>query len=227
MALVGRSGAGKTSLINLIPRFYDPLEGSVAVDGHDVRQVTKASLRSHIALVLQETFLFNGTVNDNIVYGRLGASQEEIIQAAKAAYAHDFIMEQSKQYETQLGERGVKLSGGQRQRIAIARALLADPTILILDEATSLVDTEAEQQIQKALENLMQGRTVFVIAHRLSTIRNADKIVVIEGGEVVERGNHEDLMEQDGLYADMYQRQFDLESIWGLDQDIMRPQSGA
>ncbi len=227
VALVGRSGAGKTSLINLIPRFYDPMEGSVAVDGHDVRQVTKTSLRSHIALVLQETFLFNGTVNDNIVYGRLEASQEEIIQAAKAAYAHDFIMELSKQYETQLGERGVKLSGGQRQRIAIARALLADPTILILDEATSLVDTEAEQQIQKALENLMQGRTVFVIAHRLSTIRNADKIVVIEGGEVVERGNHEDLMEQDGLYADMYQRQFDLESIWGLDQDVMKPQSGA
>lgn len=227
VALVGRSGAGKTSLINLIPRFYDPLEGSVTVDGHDVRQVTKASLRSHIALVLQETFLFNGTVNDNIVYGRLEASQEEIIQAAKAAYAHDFIMELSKQYETQLGERGVKLSGGQRQRIAIARALLADPTILILDEATSLVDTEAEQQIQKALENLMQGRTVFVIAHRLSTIRNADKIVVIEGGEVVERGNHADLMEQDGLYADMYQRQFDLESIWGLDQDVMKPQSGA
>ena len=225
VALVGRSGAGKTSLINLIPRFYDPLEGSVAVDGHDVRQVTKASLRSHIALVLQETFLFNGTVNDNIVYGRLGASQEEIIQAAKAAYAHDFIMELSKQYETQLGERGVKLSGGQRQRIAIARALLADPKILILDEATSLVDTEAEQQIQKALENLMQGRTVFVIAHRLSTIRNADKIVVIEGGEVVEEADHVTLMEQGGLYAEMYQRQFALEDVWSLNQDVIGPPS--
>ncbi len=222
VALVGRSGAGKTSLVNLIPRFYDPLEGSVAVDGYDVRRIKKASLRSHIALVLQETFLFNGTAKENIAYGRLDASDEEIVQAAQAAYAHEFIIELPEQYETQIGERGVKLSGGQKQRIAIARAVLADPQILILDEATSLVDTEAEQQIQKALENLMRGRTVFVIAHRLSTVRNADKIVVIEGGEVVEEADHETLMEEGGLYAEMYQRQFDLAGIWDMNQDLGR-----
>jgi len=179
VALVGRSGAGKTSVINLIPRFYDPLEGRVLVDGHDVREVTQQSLRQHIALVLQETFLFSGTAKENIAYGRLDATEEEIIAAAKAANAHRFIMELPDEYETQIGERGVKLSGGQKQRIAIARAILADPGILILDEATSLVDTEAEQEIQQALEGLMKGRTVFVIAHRLSTVRNADKIVVI------------------------------------------------
>ena len=219
VALVGRSGAGKTSLVNLIPRFYDPLEGCVKVDGHDVRTIKKASLRSHIALVLQETFLFNGTAKENIAYGRLDAGDEEIVEAAKAAYAHDFIIDLPDQYDTQIGERGVKLSGGQKQRIAIARAILANPRILILDEATSLVDTEAEQQIQKALENLMAGRTVLVIAHRLSTIRSADKIVVIEDGEIVEEADHEALMEQAGLYAEMYQRQFRLEDIWGLGSD--------
>jgi len=217
VALVGRSGAGKTSVINLIPRFYDPLEGRVLIDGHDVRKVTQKSLRQHIALVLQETFLFSGTVKENIAYGRLGATDEEIIAAAKAANAHQFIMELPEGYDTQIGERGVKLSGGQRQRIAIARAILADPRILILDEATSLVDTEAEQEIQQALEGLMEGRTVFVIAHRLSTVRNADKIVVIEGGEIVEEADHETLMEHNGLYAEMYQRQFNLEDIWGAD----------
>lgn len=227
IALVGRSGAGKTSLVNLIPRFYDPLEGSVRVDGYDVRTVKKESLRRHIALVLQETFLFNGTARENIAYGRLDASDEEIEQAARAAYAHDFIMELPEHYDTQIGERGVKLSGGQKQRIAIARALLADPRILILDEATSLVDTEAEQQIQQALENLMRGRTVFVIAHRLSTIRNADKIVVIESGEVLEEADHRTLMEQGGLYAEMYQRQFRLEDIWAGDQHLMGPGAGA
>jgi len=217
VALVGRSGAGKTSVINLIPRFYDPLEGRVLVDGHDVRQVTQQSLRQHIALVLQETFLFSGTAKENIAYGRLDATEEEILAAAKAANAHQFIMELPDEYETQIGERGVKLSGGQKQRIAIARAILADPSILILDEATSLVDTEAEQEIQQALEGLMQGRTVFVIAHRLSTGRNADKIVVIEGGEIAEEADHETLMEQNGLYAEMYQRQFSLEDIWSAD----------
>ena len=217
IALVGRSGAGKTSVINLIPRFYDPLEGRVLVDGHDVREVTQQSLRQHIALVLQETFLFSGTAKENIAYGRLDATEEEIIAAAQAANAHRFIMELPDEYETQIGERGVKLSGGQKQRIAIARAILADPGILILDEATSLVDTEAEQEIQQALEGLMQGRTVFVIAHRLSTVRNADKIVVIEGGEIAEEADHETLMEQNGLYAEMYQRQFSLEDIWGAD----------
>jgi len=217
IALVGRSGAGKTSVINLIPRFYDPLEGRVWIDGHDVREVTQQSLRQHIALVLQETFLFSGTAKENIAYGRLDATEEEIIAAAKAANAHQFIMALPDEYETQIGERGVKLSGGQKQRIAIARAILADPGILILDEATSLVDTEAEQEIQQALEGLMQGRTVFVIAHRLSTVRNADKIVVIEGGEIAEEADHKTLMEQNGLYAEMYQRQFSLEDIWGAD----------
>jgi len=217
VALVGRSGAGKTSVINLIPRFYDPLAGRVLIDGHDVREVTQQSLRQHIALVLQETFLFSGTVKENIAYGRLDATEEEIIAAAKAANAHQFIMELPEEYETQIGERGVKLSGGQKQRIAIARAILADPRILILDEATSLVDTEAEQEIQQALEGLMRGRTVFVIAHRLSTVRNADKIVVIEGGEIAEEADHKTLMEQNGLYAEMYQRQFSLEDVWGAD----------
>lgn len=213
VALVGRSGAGKTSLVNLIPRFYDPTEGRVLVDGIDVRTVTQASLRRHMAIVLQETFLFDGTVKENIAYGRLDATEEEVRAAAQAAHAEEFILDLPDQYETRIGERGVKLSGGQRQRIAIARALLADPRILILDEATSLVDTEAEQKIQAALDNLRQGRTVFVIAHRLSTVRNADKIVVLEGGEIVEEDTHEALMARNGLYAEMYQRQFQL-GMW-------------
>jgi ABC-type multidrug transport system fused ATPase/permease subunit len=213
VALVGRSGAGKTSLVNLIPRFYDPQEGRVLVDGVDIREVTQRSLRSHMALVLQETFLFDGTVRDNIAYGRLEASDEEVRAAAESAHAAEFIVELPDQYETRIGERGVKLSGGQRQRIAIARALLADPRILILDEATSLVDTEAEQKIQAALDNLTRGRTVFVIAHRLSTVRNASKILVLEGGEVVEEDSHEALMAKNGLYAEMYQRQFQL-GMW-------------
>ncbi len=211
VALVGRSGAGKTSLVNLIPRFYDPLEGRVLVDHRDVRGVTQQSLRSHIAMVLQETFLFSGTARNNILYGRLDATEEEVIEAAKAAYADEFIVNLPEGYDTEIGERGVKLSGGQAQRIAIARAVLADPRILILDEATSLVDTEAEQQIQAALESLMRGRTTFVIAHRLSTVRNADKIVVIDDGEVVETADHEALMERGGLYAEMYTRQFQIE----------------
>lgn len=211
VAVVGRSGAGKTSLVNLIPRFYDPQEGQVLIDGIDVRKVTLKSLRAQIAMVLQETFLFDGTVKENILYGRLNATDEEVEAAAKAAYAHEFIMNLPDGYDTIIGERGVKLSGGQRQRIAIARAILKDPRILILDEATSLVDTEAEQMIQAALENLMHGRTTFVIAHRLSTVRNADKIVVIDEGEVVEQADHETLMRQGGLYADMYMRQFQLQ----------------
>ncbi|NLO73470.1 MAG: ABC transporter ATP-binding protein [candidate division WS1 bacterium] len=214
VALVGRSGAGKTSLVNLIPRFYDPLAGRVLVDGQDVRKVTQRSLRRHIALVLQETFLFDGSVRDNIAYGRLDATDEEIVAAAKAAYAHEFIMELPDGYDTHIGERGVKLSGGQRQRIAIARAVLADPRILMLDEATSLVDTEAEQKIQAALDNLTLGRTVFVIAHRLSTVRKADKILVLEEGEIVEEDNHVNLMALGGLYAEMYQRQFQIGPMW-------------
>ncbi len=211
VAIVGRSGAGKTSLVNLIPRFYDPQEGQILIDGIDIRKVTLRSLRAQIGMVLQETFLFDGTVKENILYGRLDATDEEVVEAAKAAYAHEFIMNLPDGYDTIIGERGVKLSGGQRQRIAIARAILKNPRILILDEATSLVDTEAEQMIQAALENLMQGRTTFVIAHRLSTVRNADKIVVIDEGEVVEQADHETLMRQGGLYADMYMRQFQLQ----------------
>ncbi len=216
VAIVGRSGAGKTSLVNLIPRFYDPYAGSVLIDGHDVRDVTLRSLRSNIGIVLQETFLFNGTVKDNILYGRPEATDDDIVAAAKAAYAHEFVEHLEHGYDTIIGERGVKLSGGQKQRLAIARALLADPRILILDEATSLVDTEAEQIIQQALNNLKEGRTTFAIAHRLSTIRNADKIVVIDEGEVVEQDRHEALMAKNGLYAEMYQRQYQMEENWGV-----------
>ena len=209
VAIVGRSGAGKTSIINLIPRFYDPSEGRVVVDGRDVRAVTQASLRRQTGMVLQDTFLFNDTVAGNIRYGRLDATEDEVIAAAKAANAHDFIMSDLPEgYDTQIGERGVKLSGGQKQRLAIARALLADPRILILDEATSSVDTEAEREIQAALEWLMRNRTTFVIAHRLSTIRNADQIVVLESGTIVERGRHQELMAANGLYREMYERQF-------------------
>lgn len=216
VAIVGRSGAGKTSLVNLIPRFYDPLEGSVKIDGIDVRDVTQESLRSHIGIVLQETFLFNGTVMENVRYGRLDATDEEVKAACVAAYADEFIQDLPEKYETQIGERGVKLSGGQKQRLAIARALLANPKILILDEATSLVDTEAEQMIQKALENLMKGRTTFVIAHRLSTVRKADKIVVIDEGTIVEEADHETLMKRQGLYAEMYERQFRVAEDWSF-----------
>ncbi len=208
IALVGRSGAGKTSLVNLIPRFYDPVAGAVRIDGTDVRRMAQKSLRRNIGMVLQETFLFNGTVNDNVRYGRLDATDAEVVEACKAAYADEFVVKLPEGYETQIGERGVKLSGGQRQRLAIARALLADPRILILDEATSLVDTEAEQIIQHALEHLMSGRTTFVIAHRLSTVRNADKIVVIDEGEVVEQADHATLIGRNGVYARMYEQQF-------------------
>lgn len=229
VAIVGRSGAGKTSLVNLIPRFYDPLEGRVLVDGVDIRDVTLESLRAQIGIVLQETFLFNDTVRENIRYGRLDATDAEVEEAARRAYADEFIAALPEKYDTVVGERGVKLSGGQKQRLAIARALLADPRILILDEATSLVDTEAEQLIQRALDNLRHNRTTFVIAHRLSTVRDADKIVVIEGGQIVEQASHEQLMERNGLYAEMYNRQFRLEDVWreantrgGFGMDIPR-----
>ncbi|MFO7945689.1 MAG: ABC transporter ATP-binding protein [Armatimonadota bacterium] len=207
VALVGRSGAGKTSLVNLIPRFYDPTEGEVRIDGVDLREVTQDSLRKNIAMVLQETFLFNGTVYENVRYGDLQAKKEDVVEACAAAYADEFIDDLPDEYDTEIGERGVKLSGGQKQRLAIARALLADPRILILDEATSLVDTEAEQIIQKALDNLMSGRTTFVIAHRLSTVRNADIIAVIDDGQIVEMADHKTLMAEEGLYASMYRRQ--------------------
>ena len=205
VALVGPSGAGKTSIINLIPRFYDTTGGSVLVDGIDVRTVMQESLRKQIALVLQETFLFNGTVKENIAYGRLDATDAEIEEAARAANAHEFITIMPESYNTQIGERGVKLSGGQRQRLAIARAILADPKILILDEATSSVDSESEYLIHKAMDRLMQGRTTFVIAHRLSTIKHADSIITLQGGRVMETGDHKTLIEADGVYSQMYE----------------------
>ncbi len=210
VALVGPSGAGKTSIAHLLCRFYDPTHGRILVDGYDLRQVQLRSLRRHVAVVLQDTFLFNATVRENLLYGKPDASEEEMIAAARAAYAHEFIMELPHGYDTEIGERGVKLSGGQRQRLALARAILADPRILILDEATSSVDAEAEYLIQQALEEVMKGRTSLVIAHRLSTIRNADKIIALEGGRIREVGNHYELLARGGLYCQLYQRQLEL-----------------
>jgi ATP-binding cassette subfamily B protein/subfamily B ATP-binding cassette protein MsbA len=208
VALVGRTGAGKTTTANLIPRFYDVGRGAVRVDGHDVREVTRASLRQQLAIVLQEPFLFGGTVADNIAYGRPGATPAEIQVAAEAVDAHAFIEALPQGYATRLAEQGSTLSQGQRQLLSFARAVLADPRILILDEATSSIDTRTEQRIQAALGRLLRGRTSIVIAHRLSTIRNADLILVIESGEIVERGNHAALLAAGGRYADLYQRQF-------------------
>jgi ATP-binding cassette, subfamily B, bacterial len=207
LALVGPSGSGKSTLLNLVPRFYDVEAGRVTVDGHDVRAVTQRSLRRHIAMVLQETFLFSGTVEYNLRYGRPDASEEELRAAARAANALEFIEGLPDGFQTEIGERGVKLSGGQRQRIAIARAFLSDPEILILDEATSAVEPESEWIIQQALDRLMQGRTTFVTSHRLSMVRNADLIAVLDAGRLVERGTHAQLMAAGGLYADMYQMQ--------------------
>lgn len=208
VAIVGPSGAGKSTIASLLPRFYDVTEGSILIDGRDIRNVTLNSLREQVGIVPQETMLFNGSVYDNILYGRLDATREEIIAAAKAANAHDFIMELPEGYDTMLGDRGVNISGGQRQRISIARAILKNPQILILDEATSALDTESERVVQEALDRLMVGRTSFVIAHRLSTIKNADRILVMEKGCLVEDGSHDELMAKDGLYAHLYKIQY-------------------
>ena len=212
VALVGPSGAGKTTLLNLIPRFYDVDAGAVVVDGHDVRELTVRSLREAVSVVAQDVELFGTSIRENIRYGRLDASDDEVEEAARAAHAHAFVLDLPAGYDTAVGERGVKLSGGQRQRVAIARALLKDPPILLLDEATSALDSESEAAVQDALAVLMRGRTTFVIAHRLSTVRDADQIVVLDAGRVVERGTHDALVAEGGLYARLAARQFDLEA---------------
>jgi ATP-binding cassette subfamily B multidrug efflux pump len=207
VAILGATGSGKSSLVQLIPRFYDVTNGKITLDGVDVRQFDQAKLRRNIAIALQDSVLFSGTVTDNIRYGRPEASQEEVIEAAKAAQAHDFIMEFPEGYDTQLGQRGVNLSGGQKQRIAIARALLIQPTVLILDDSTSSVDVETESRIEQALEKIMQGRTSFVIAQRISTVLNADKILVLDDGVIAAEGTHRDLLASSRIYQEIYESQ--------------------
>jgi len=208
VALVGRSGAGKSSLVNLIPRFMDPIEGVVRIDGVDVRQIASEVLRQQIALVTQEIILFNDTVRNNLAYGYENIDEDRLRDAARAANAHDFISQLSDGYDTLVGERGVILSGGQRQRLSLARALFKDAPILILDEATSALDSESEQMVQQAIDSLMKGRTTIVIAHRLSTIRNADRIVLLDQGKIVQQGCHESLLKEGGLYKELYDLQF-------------------
>jgi len=207
IGLVGHSGSGKSTLVNLICRFYDVTDGAILVDGVDLRRFGVADYRRHIGLVLQEPFLFFGTVAENVAYGKPGATRAEIVAAARAAHAHEFILRLPQGYDSLVGERGQGLSGGERQRISIARALLIDPKILILDEATSAVDTETEKEIQKALDNLVQGRTTIAIAHRLSTLRKTDRLVVMDRGRVVEVGPHAELIEQRGAYWRLYEAQ--------------------
>ena len=208
LALVGPSGAGKSTMLNMIPRFYDPSSGSVRLDGIDLRDITQASLRDQLAIVPQDTMLFGGSIRDNILYGRLDASEADLLAAARAANAHDFIMAFPQGYETVVGERGAKLSGGQRQRIAIARAILKDPRVLLLDEATSALDNESEGLVQEALNRLMRGRTTLIIAHRLSTIKMAQRIAVMQDGRISELGSHDELIARNGLYARLYAMQF-------------------
>jgi subfamily B ATP-binding cassette protein MsbA len=213
IAIVGKSGGGKTTLVNLIPRFYDATDGAILIDGLDIREASIESLRACTAIVTQQTILFNDTVGNNIAYGNSSKQSEDIFKAAKAASAHDFIMALPQGYDTVIGESGVKLSGGQRQRIAIARAVLKDAPILILDEATSSLDTESEREVQNALDILMKGRTSFVIAHRLSTIMNADRIIVLKDGRIVEQGRHDGLLQGSGEYRNLYDQQFREETV--------------
>jgi ABC-type multidrug transport system fused ATPase/permease subunit len=210
VALVGPSGAGKSSLANLLSRFYDPIHGRITIDGIDLKEIKLDALRKQVAVVLQDTFLFNSTIRDNLLFGKPDATHEELVDASQVAYAREFIEELPNGYDTEIGERGVRLSGGQKQRLALARAVLADPQILILDEATSSVDAEAEYLIQKALDSVLKGRTALVIAHRLSTIQNADKIIALEEGRIVQIGSHEELLNRQGLYSQLYRRQMEL-----------------
>jgi ABC-type multidrug transport system fused ATPase/permease subunit len=209
VAIVGSSGAGKTTLVDLLPRFYDPQNGTIRIDGVDIRDVSLSSLRSQIGIVSQHTILFNDTVRANISYGMPDAPMEKIEEAARLANAHGFISRMREGYDTEIGEQGLKLSGGERQRMAIARALLKDAPILVLDEATSALDSESEAIVQEALDTLMRGRTTFVIAHRLSTVRNADVVLVVEEGRIVERGSHEELLSRETRYRSFYLKQFE------------------
>jgi ATP-binding cassette subfamily B protein len=218
IGLVGHTGAGKSTITNLITRLYDTLEGTVKIDGHDVRSLASEDLRRGIGIVLQETYLFSGTIAENVAYSRPDASREQIIAAAKAAQAHDFITELPDGYDTMLGRKGHDLSGGERQRISIARAILRDPKILIFDEATSSVDTETEEKIQKAIQNLIKGRTTIAIAHRLSTLRHADTLYIVEKGKIIEEGTHEKLMDQEGKYYELVQRERKALKVIGVAQ---------
>jgi ATP-binding cassette subfamily B protein len=214
IGLVGHSGAGKTTIINLISRFYDPVEGRILIDGVEMKKIRVNDLRRQLGIVLQEPFLFPGTIAENIAYANPDASPEAVMRAAKAANAHDFIMRFPDGYDTQVGERGVKLSGGERQRLSIARAILHDPRILILDEATASVDTETEKQIQEAIQRLIKGRTTFAIAHRLSTLRNADRLVVVDKGKIAEVGTHDELMDKEnGIFRRLVEMQTEINKL--------------
>ena len=216
IGLVGKSGAGKSTTINLICRFYEPDAGTILIDGIDYRNIALQDMRRQVGVVLQEPFLFNGTIAENIAYGNPEATLDKVIEAAKAANAHNFILSKPDGYDTMVGERGGKMSGGERQRISIARAILHDPKVLILDEATSSVDVETEKQIQEAIQRLIKGRTTFAIAHRLSTLRNASRLVVLEKGEIAEMGTHAELMEKQGKFYDLVQTQSAVQEIIGI-----------